>query len=122
MLGNRSVIPGTTDAACSTSVSPTTLPRFARILLTTSMLRWFFLGRAGATAALRECDAALRDLSLDDASLRVKLANGKVVEADLDTPTDVNIALVETVTAQQELGDALSAVASLDLSPWEVRG
>lgn len=56
------------------------------------------------------------------ASLRVKLANGKVVEADLDTPTDVNIALVETVTAQQELGDALSAVASLDLSPWEVRG
>ena len=56
------------------------------------------------------------------ASLRVKLANGKVVEADLDTPTDVNIALVETVTAQQELGDALAAVASLDLSPWEVRG
>ena len=56
------------------------------------------------------------------ASLRVKLANGKVVEADLDTPTDVNIAFVETVTAQQELGDALSAVASLDLSPWEVRG
>lgn len=56
------------------------------------------------------------------ASLRVKLANGKVVEADLDTPTDVNIALVETVTAQRELGDALSAVASLDLSPWEVRG
>ena len=56
------------------------------------------------------------------ASLRVKLANGKVVEADLDTPTDVNIALVETVTAQRELGDALAAVASLDLSPWEVRG
>jgi Ni,Fe-hydrogenase III large subunit len=45
-----------------------------------------------------------------------------VVEADLDTPSDVNIALVETVTAQQELGDALAAVASLDLSPWEVRG
>ncbi|WP_369824841.1 hypothetical protein [Phaeobacter sp. 22II1-1F12B] len=56
------------------------------------------------------------------ARLRVKLANGKVVEAELDTPTDVNIALVETVTAQRELGDALAAVASLDLSPWEVRG
>ena len=56
------------------------------------------------------------------AQLRVKLTDGRVVEADLDTPSDVNIALVETVTAQQELGDALSAVASLDLSPWEVRG
>ncbi|WP_229724276.1 heavy metal-binding domain-containing protein [Cribrihabitans marinus] len=56
------------------------------------------------------------------ASLSVKLVDGKVVEAELDTPSDVNIALVETVTAQQELGDALSAVASLDLSPWEVRG
>ena len=56
------------------------------------------------------------------AQLRVKLTDGKVVEAELDTPTDVNIALVETVTAQRELGDALAAVASLDLSPWEVRG
>ncbi|MEP1592911.1 heavy metal-binding domain-containing protein [Sulfitobacter sp.] len=56
------------------------------------------------------------------AQLRVKLTDGRVVEADLDTPSDVNIALVETVTAQQELGDALAAVASLDLSPWEVRG
>ncbi|NPD18943.1 NADH-quinone oxidoreductase subunit D [Rhodophyticola sp. DY48A3-103] len=56
------------------------------------------------------------------ARLRVKLTDGKVVEAELDTPSDVNIALVETVTAQRELGDALAAVASLDLSPWEVRG
>lgn len=56
------------------------------------------------------------------AQLRVKLTDGRVVEADLDTPSDANIALVETVTAQQELGDALAAVASLDLSPWEVRG
>ncbi|WP_269084651.1 heavy metal-binding domain-containing protein, partial [Sulfitobacter sp. HI0021] len=56
------------------------------------------------------------------AQLRVKLTDGRVVEADLDTPSDVNIALVETVTAQQELGDALTAVVSLDLSPWEIRG
>ena len=56
------------------------------------------------------------------ARLRVKLTDGRVVEAELDTPSDVNIALVETVTAQRELGDALAAVASLDLSPWEVRG
>ncbi|WP_425032994.1 heavy metal-binding domain-containing protein [Pelagibacterium sp.] len=56
------------------------------------------------------------------AQLRVRLVDGKVVQADLDTPSTVNLALVETLTAQQELGDALTAVVSLDLSPWEIRG
>ena len=56
------------------------------------------------------------------AQLRVRLVDGKVVQADLDTPSTVNLALVETLTAQQELGDALTAVVSLDLSPWEILG
>ena len=36
--------------------------------------------------------------------------------------THVVLSPAALLTAQQELGDALAAVASLDLSPWEVRG
>jgi Ni,Fe-hydrogenase III large subunit len=54
------------------------------------------------------------------ARLRLRLKKGKVTSAQLDTPSTNHVALIEGLTAQQELGDALVAVASLDLSPWEI--
>jgi Ni,Fe-hydrogenase III large subunit len=54
------------------------------------------------------------------ARLRVKLSDRKVTGAELETPSTLHLALVDPLTAQQELGDALVAVGSLDLSPWEM--
>ena len=54
------------------------------------------------------------------ASLHVELADGKVVAARLDTPSARDISLVAPLTQKCELGDALVAVAALDLSPWEM--
>ena len=56
------------------------------------------------------------------ARLHVKLVKGQVVDARLDTPSTRHLALIDALTAQQELGDALVAVGSLDLSAWEIRG
>jgi len=56
------------------------------------------------------------------ARLHVTLTKGQVVEARLDTPSTRHLALIDTLTARRELGDALVAVGSLDLSPWEIRG
>ena len=55
------------------------------------------------------------------ARLQVKLTDGRVTEARLDAPSLQHLALIEALCAQQELGDALVAVGSLDLSPWEIR-
>jgi len=55
------------------------------------------------------------------ARLQVTLEKGRVTAAQLETPSTSHLALVEALTAQQALGDALTAVVSLDLSPWEVR-
>ncbi len=55
------------------------------------------------------------------ARLRVRLDNGEVVEAALDTPSTRHLHLIGEITEQQELGDALVAIGSLDLSPWEMR-
>jgi len=54
------------------------------------------------------------------ASLRLTLEHGRVMAAQLDTPSTHHLALVGHLIEQRELGDALVAVASLDLSPWEV--
>jgi Ni,Fe-hydrogenase III large subunit len=54
------------------------------------------------------------------ARLSVRLEKGQVVGADLETPSMLHAELIEDLTAQQELGDALVAVASLDISPWEM--
>jgi Ni,Fe-hydrogenase III large subunit len=48
------------------------------------------------------------------------LTAGRVTSLTLDTPSARHLALVKTVTDQAELADALVAVASLDLSPWEM--
>ncbi|MCF6272888.1 MAG: hypothetical protein L3J37_06805 [Rhodobacteraceae bacterium] len=54
------------------------------------------------------------------ASLHIKLESGKVVSATLKTPSMRHIKLVNPLIEQRELADALVAVASLDLSPWEL--
>lgn len=54
------------------------------------------------------------------ATLQLTLESGKVVAVQLDTPCSHHIGLVADLVEQQELGDALVAVGSLDLSPWEV--
>ena len=55
------------------------------------------------------------------ATLTLALENGKVSSANLETPSTQHLTLIEQVTRQQELGDALVAIGSLDLSPWEIR-
>jgi len=54
------------------------------------------------------------------ASLQITLENGLVASAQLETPSTQHMTLVSQLTDQQELGDALVAVGSLDLSPWEI--
>jgi hypothetical protein len=54
------------------------------------------------------------------ATLHVTLEAGKVAQAMLDTPSSHHIGLVGPLTEQRELADALVAVASLDLDPWEI--
>ena len=54
------------------------------------------------------------------ARLSLTLQNGKVTVADISTPTAAHIALISTVAEAREIGDALTAIGSLDISPWEV--
>ena len=55
------------------------------------------------------------------ARLQVRLEGGAIVAAEIDTPSTHHLGLIGAMIDQQELGDALVAVGSLDLSPWEVR-
>jgi len=55
------------------------------------------------------------------ARLQLTLEVGQVTAAQLETPSSHHLTLIDRLTEQQELGDALVAVGSLDLSPWEVR-
>jgi Ni,Fe-hydrogenase III large subunit len=52
--------------------------------------------------------------------LRLVAEGGSVVAADLDAPSSLHFRLIPHLTAGSEVADALVAVASLDLSPWEV--
>lgn len=54
------------------------------------------------------------------AKLHLSLEQGKVVSVELDSACSQHIGLVADLVKGQELGDALVAVGSLDLSPWEV--
>ncbi len=54
------------------------------------------------------------------ASLQVELREGMVDSATLETPSSRHVSLVNPLIEQQELADALVAIASLDLSPWEL--
>jgi len=55
------------------------------------------------------------------ARLQLTLENKKVTSAQLETPSTQHLALIESLTDQQELGSALLSVCSLDLSPWEIQ-
>jgi len=55
------------------------------------------------------------------AHLQLSMENGHVISAQLQTPSTSHLGLIEKLTEQQELGDALVAIGSLDLSPWEIR-
>ena len=54
------------------------------------------------------------------ARLSLTLHNGKVTAAEIETPAKAQIALISTLAEGRELGDALTAIGSLDISPWEV--
>ncbi|HEN47640.1 MAG TPA: hypothetical protein ENI75_04715 [Mizugakiibacter sp.] len=54
-----------------------------------------------------------------EARLHLVLDNGLVSHAHLDTPSNHHVSLLPGLLVQQELGDALTTVCSLDLSPWE---
>lgn len=60
------------------------------------------------------------DTPRGEARLSLKLERGKVKSYQLDTACSHHIDLVAKLVEGQELGDALLAVGSLDLSPWEV--
>ncbi|MDK8463261.1 heavy metal-binding domain-containing protein [Marinobacter sp. SS13-12] len=60
------------------------------------------------------------DTPRGEARLSLKLERGKVKSYELDTACSHHIDLVPKLVEGQELGDALLAVGSLDLSPWEV--
>lgn len=54
------------------------------------------------------------------ASLRLRTNGDGVAEAELETPSTALLPLAEKLAVDLELADALVAVASLDISPWEV--
>ena len=54
------------------------------------------------------------------ARLSLTLQDGMVVKAEIGTPTAAHVALIGAVADGQELGDALTAIGSLDISPWEM--
>lgn len=60
------------------------------------------------------------DTPRGEARLSLKLERGQVKSYKLDTACSHHIDLVAKLVEGQELGDALLAVGSLDLSPWEV--
>jgi Ni,Fe-hydrogenase III large subunit len=60
------------------------------------------------------------DTPRGEAQLSLKLERGQVKSYKLDTACSHHIGLVAKLVEGRELGDALVAVGSLDLSPWEV--
>lgn len=61
------------------------------------------------------------DTARGKASLHVELKDGQVISAKLDTPSQRHLELIAPLTDQRELGDALVAMTSIDISPWEMR-
>jgi Ni,Fe-hydrogenase III large subunit len=54
------------------------------------------------------------------ARLHLTLNEGRVETAEITTPFAVQSGLIDAMTAQTELADALTAIGSLDLDPWEI--
>jgi len=53
------------------------------------------------------------------AELSIALANGKVSKAQFFSPSAKKITLIPQLVQNSEVGDALIAISSLDISPWE---
>jgi Ni,Fe-hydrogenase III large subunit len=54
------------------------------------------------------------------ATLEVALQSGQVTAYTLHAPSALHVALVNEFVREQELGDALKTIASLDISPWTI--
>lgn len=54
------------------------------------------------------------------ADLSIKLENGKVSKVLFSSPSTKKIILIPEFVQNSEVGDALIAIASLNISPWEV--
>ena len=76
------------------------------------------VGNTGEVSATGE---AVVETPRGMARLQLTLERGQVTAAQLETPSTHHLTLIDPFIEQQELGDALVAVGSLDLSPWEVR-
>tara|TARA_Y100001935_G_scaffold255660_1_gene270719 strand:+ start:56909 stop:59161 length:2253 start_codon:yes stop_codon:yes gene_type:complete len=53
-------------------------------------------------------------------SLKFHIHEGKLAHMQLNTPSEALAGIIQHVTEQHELADALTAAASLDISPWEI--
>jgi Ni,Fe-hydrogenase III large subunit len=53
-------------------------------------------------------------------TLKFHIHEGKLAHMQLNTPSEALAGIIQHVTEQYELADALTAVASLDISPWEI--
>ena len=54
------------------------------------------------------------------ATLEIEVQAGQVAGFTLHTPSTLHVALANEFVREQELGDALKTIASLDISPWEI--
>ena len=73
------------------------------------------------TGAVSGQGTAIVETPRGAATLQVTLEVGKVTAAKISTPSVRHLALVSALCDQQELGDAMVAIGSLDLCPWEAR-
>jgi len=86
------------------------------------------IARAGAIAmpephaigAASGAGKAVVETPRGPARLNLTLHKGAVTEAEIETPGAAGIALIAPVATGRELGDALTGIGSLDISPWEV--
>ena len=76
--------------------------------------------KPGSIGAASGTGEAVIETSRGPARLNLTLSNGKVTAVDMSTPTAAHLALIEDVAQGHELGDALTGIGSLDISPWEV--
>ncbi|MBO3272104.1 hypothetical protein [Hymenobacter defluvii] len=85
------------------------------------------LGAAPPTPAFSSTDQAAAgtgrasvETPRGTATLEVTLQGGQVTAYTLHAPSALHVALVNEFVREQELGDALKTIASLDISPWTI--
>jgi Ni,Fe-hydrogenase III large subunit len=75
---------------------------------------------SGSGGAVSGTGSAVVETPRGAAKLRVGLDRGMVVEFELITPSAKHLELISSLVRGEELANALLAVGSLDISPWEV--